>query len=87
MFCHVSFINERMDRTGVKKREKGEIKLFAHKRKRKGVRGDYCIEPYSSLSTGSTRMAILHLYCIRWIAYSFSSPGQRLLELWWQLCL
>jgi len=57
-----------MGRTRVKKREKREIKLFTNKRKRKRVRGDYCIEPYSSLSTGSTRMAILHLCCIRWIA-------------------
>ena len=57
------------------RKEKREIKLFTNKRKRKGVRGDYCIEPYSSLSTGSTRMAILHLCCIRWIAYSFFFSG------------
>ena len=75
MFHHVSFINERIGKTGVKKREKREIKLFTNKRKRKRVRGDYCIEPYSSLSTGSTRMAILHLCCIRWIVYSFFFSG------------
>jgi len=53
------------------RKEKREIKLFTNKRKKKGVWGVYCIELYSSLSTGSTRMAILHLCCIRWIAYYF----------------
>ena len=71
MLRHVSSVNEETGRTRVKKREKREIKLFTNKRKRKGVRGDYRIEPYGSLSTGSTRMAILHMCCIGWIANSF----------------
>jgi len=87
MFRHISFINERMGRTGVKKREKREIKLFANKRKRKE----------SGVTTALSRTAVSAQGVLEWqssicaasggLPIIFSSPGRRPPESWWQLCL